>query len=697
MDKLLLEIGTEEIPAGYIQPALEALSAELLKQLERSRIDHGEAAIFATPRHLAVTVEAVAPKQRSVTEEISGPPEKVAFDAQGNPTMAAVKFAEKVGLPLKRLSVKDTAKGRYLVAKKTQRGLSSRTLLKEILPRAILSMPFPKTMIWGELHVRFARPIHTLVALLGKSVISFELGGIKSGRTTRGHFFMNPAKVRLPDADSYVDVLNSVNVMVDIPSRRAAVREGVARTAAEMGGKVLSDEELLDIVTNLVELPFPVAGRFDTEFLELPDEVLITAMREHQKYFAVIDANENLMPGFIAVNNTRARDMNLVAHGHERVIRARLADAQFFYRADVQENLDNRCEKLKGVLFHAKLGTVYAKVQRVRKIAVFLAEQAAVGAGVSRDTLGAHVDRAAWLSKSDLVSQMVGEFPKLQGVMGRIYASKAGEPREVAVAVEEHYQPTYSGGALPQTMTGAICSIADKIDSICGFFSVGLIPTGGADPYALRRQGFGLVQIMRDRNLSFPISDLTQQALLGFDIQDAAERDGIAAQVVTFLQRRMAHLLSEEGFSKDIIAAVLAVSANDIPNAWQRVAVLEKLKAAPDFEPLAVSFKRVVNIIRKSGEEQGVAVDEGLFQDPAESELFTAFCGIERKVSSDLSQGEIEGALMAIASLKDRVDGFFDAVMVMADDAALRANRLALLGKIAGLFARFADFSKIST
>jgi glycyl-tRNA synthetase beta chain len=697
MDKLLLEIGTEEIPAGYIQPALEALSAELLRQLDRARIDHGKAATYATPRRLAVTVEAVAPKQRSVTEEISGPPEKVAFDAQGQPTMAAVKFAEKVGLPLKRLRVEETARGRYLVARKTQRGLASRTLLKEILPRAILSIPFPKTMIWGELHVRFARPIHTLVALLGKSLISFELGNIRSGRTTAGHFFMHPSRIKLADADSYVEALGAVDVMVDIDSRREAVREGVARAATGMGGKVLPDDDLLDIVTNLVELPFPTAGRFDDEFLELPDEVLITAMREHQKYFAVADEKGGLLPGFIAVNNTRARDMGLVARGHERVIRARLADAKFFYRADLQEKLDERCERLRGVLFHAKLGTVYEKVQRVRRIAVFLARQTAAGAGVSEETLAAHADRASWLSKSDLVSQMVGEFPKLQGVMGRIYADKAGEPPEVAVAIEEHYRPTYSGGALPGTLTGAICSIADKIDSICGFFSVGLVPTGGADPYALRRQGIGLVQIMRDRGFSFSLAELIRQALAGFDIADNGDRERLAAQVATFLERRMARMLAEEGFSRDVIAAVLAVSADDVPNAWQRVAVLEKLKAEPDFEPLAVSFKRVVNIIRKSGQELADAVDEGIFQDPVESGLYGAFRETDQQVSSLLSRGEFQAALAAIASLRDRVDAFFDAVMVMADDATLRTNRLALLGKIAGLFARFADFSKIST
>ncbi len=699
MEKLLLEIGTEEIPAGYIAPALEALAAELLKQLDAARITHGRAETFGTPRRLAVMVESVAERQLPLSEEVLGPPAKIAFDAQGQPTVAARKFAEKVKLAVNRLTVKETAKGRYLCARRTERGLASKTLLVEILPRVISAIPFPKTMKWGELQIRFARPIHSLLALFGERVISFGLGGIRSGRYTRGHSFMQPGRVKLSRAADYLARLASAGVMADIRERRAAVAADIARTAAAAGGHVLPDEELLDIVTNLVEAPFAIAGRFDTEFLELPGEVLITAMREHQKYFAVIDAHKRLMPFFIAVNNTRARDMQLVARGHERVIRARLADAQFFYRADLSEAQDVRCEKLKGVLFHARLGTVYDKVLRVQKLAGRLAAEIRRNAAFAERCRGLEdkVLRAAWLSKSDLVSQMVGEFPKLQGVMGRIYALQAGEDKEVAAAIEEHYRPTYSGGALPRTLTGAVCSIADKLDSICGFFRAGLVPTGGADPYALRRQGIGLIQIMHAQGFSFPLSDLIAYALSLFADGKSAFENEIAGQVMTFLVRRMAHLLTEEGFSKDVIAAVTGIAADRVPEVWQRVEVLQKLKAAPDFEPLAISFKRVVNIIRKAGQSHETAVREELFRDAAENRLYDAFRRVQEKVSAAMAAGDFQGALKHMASLRPKVDEFFDAVMVMADDTALRANRLALLGGIAGLFARFADFSKIST
>lgn len=699
MEKLLLEIGTEEIPAGYIAPALEALAAELLKQLDMARITHGRADTFGTPRRLAVTVESVADRQLPLSEEVFGPPAKIAFDAQGQPTMAAKKFAEKVKLAVNRLIVKETPRGRYLCARRTERGLASMTLLRGILPRIILAAPFPKTMKWGDLQIRFARPIHSLLALWGERVISFHLGDIRSGRYTRGHSFMDPGRIKLARAEDYLDRLASAGVMADIRKRRAAVAEDISRTAAAVGGRVLSDEGLLDIVTNLVEAPFAIAGRFDTEFLELPDEVLITAMREHQKYFAVIDDRQRLMPVFIAVNNTRARDMQLVARGHERVIRARLADAQFFFRADLEESLDARCEKLKGVLFHARLGTVYDKVVRVQALAGNLTAEICCSADFEESCrdLSDKVSRAAWLSKSDLVSQMVGEFPKLQGVMGRIYALRAGEDAEIAAAIEEHYRPTYSGGLLPQTLTGAVCSIADKLDSICGFFRVGLVPTGGADPYALRRQGIGLVQIMRDQGFSFSLSKMIAYALSSFPDAESASVDEIAGQVTTFLARRMAHLLAEEGFAKDVIAAVIGISADCVPDVWQRVEVLQKLKAAQDFEPLAASFKRVVNIIRKAGERCETAVRAELFQDAAENRLYDAFRQVQEKVSAAMAAGDFEGALMHVASLRPRVDAFFDAVMVMADDPVLRANRLALLGGIAALFARFADFSKIST
>ena len=696
MNTLLVELGTEEIPAGYILPALEAMSATLSKKLSDARIEHGRSQIYGTPRRLAVAVEDVAPKQQSVKSEVVGPPANIGFDDNGKPTMAGQKFAEKVGVPLSKLKVKETSKGAYLSAEKSERGLATQTLLKEILPSVILSTPFPKKMRWASLDIEFARPIHHILALLGKSVVSFKLGHLKSGRYTNGHSFMAPAKIKLNSPDEYLDKLRAAHVVADMQERKKILEERIAVVAGELSGRILADEELVDINNNLVEYPIPVAGKFDTEFLEVPDEVLINAMREHQKYFAVVDDQNNLMPCFIAVNNTAARDLALSATGHQRVIRARLADAQFFYQGDLEVTNDERVEKLKKVLFQAELGTVFEKCERIAKIAEVLVQSTQKG-----DDLKQQVLRAARLSKSDLVSQVVGEFPKLQGIMGRIYAGIAGEPADVAAAIEEHYRPVYSGAPLPETLVGAIVSIADKMDSICGCFSIGLIPTGASDPYALRRQGIGIVQIMNDKGLSYPLKDLIRCSLDQFGVRSASEINELVEKVYTFVQNRISHLLAEEGFSRDVIAAIVSVSVDDVPNVRNRVKALESLKSRPDFEPLAVGFKRVVNIIRKAGQqEKGAgleAVEPALFEHASEGHLFEEFKAVDQKVSDAMAKDSFDQALMEIASLKDAVDRFFDGVMVMAEDSGIRRNRLALLGQIAALFGKFADFSKLST
>jgi glycyl-tRNA synthetase beta chain len=689
MSTLLLEIGTEEIPAGYIVPALEAMSATLSKKLSDARIDHGRLQIYGTPRRLAVTVEDVATKQKSVKSEVIGPPANIGFDDTGNPTMAGQKFAEKVGVGVNKLKIKETPKGAYLAAEKRERGLATKLLLKEILPSVILSAPFPKKMRWASLDIEFARPIHNILALLGKSVVSFNLGNLKSGRYTHGHSFMAPAKIKLNSPEEYLEKLRAAHVVADMQERKEILKEKIAAVAADLQGRILPDEELMDINNNLVEYPIPVAGKFDTEFLEVPDEVLINAMREHQKYFAMVDSENNLMPCFIAVNNTAARDPALSATGHQRVIRARLADAQFFYQGDLEVTNDERVEKLKKVLFQAELGTVFEKSERVAKIAEVLAASIEKG-----DRLKAQALRAARLSKSDLVSQVVGEFPKLQGIMGRIYAGLAGEPAGVAAAVEEHYRPVYSGAPLPETMVGAVVSIADKMDSICGCFSVGLIPTGASDPYALRRQGIGIIQIMQNQRFTLSLSGLIEESLKGFQPDDSkAVRD----QVHAFLQNRMTGLLAEDGFSKDSIAAVLSAACDNIPETWSKVEALERLKAKPDFEPLAAAFKRVVNIIKKADNVEGGDIKPALFEHPSEAALLDAYELVNRQIEEDLAAGSFDRALVKIASLRDAVDDFFDGVMVMADNLEIRRNRLLLLGQVAALFGKFADFSKIST
>ncbi|MCB2146488.1 MAG: glycine--tRNA ligase subunit beta [Deltaproteobacteria bacterium] len=691
MDTLLLEIGAEEIPAGYIRPALDAMAQNLLKRLDDANIGHGQARIFGTPRRLTVIVEQVAPKPETVTEDLLGPPEKIAFDDQGNPSMAAVKFAEKIGVAVNRLKVVTTDKGRYLSARKTNRGQPTVKLLKTILPEVILATPFPKSMRWADLSIQFARPIQSIVALYGTKVVSFTLGGrIKSGRQALGHMFMSPGKVTIPSPEAYVQTLASVNVVVNIAERRQMTSAVVTAAAATLGGRVLPDEELLDIVTNLVEIPIATAGRFDDIFLEVPKEILITAMREHQKYFAVIDMENRLLPGFIAVNNTRTRDMDLVATGHQRVLRARLSDARYFYTADVKVPMERWVEKLKGVLFQAELGSMFDKVMRVQALAGWLAD--AVNLAEKEK-----VTRAAYLCKADLVSQVVGEFAKLQGIMGRIYAQAAGEAPDVAVAIEEHYRPTHSGGQLPETETGALLSIAEKIDSICGCFSVGLIPTGAADPYALRRQGIGILQIMRSRKINISLTELVKKAVSLFADMSTEAPGQTTAAVLTFLKNRLSRLLADEGLSKDIIAAVTSVSVDRIPDVERRVSALEKLKGKPGFEPLAAAFKRVENILKKTTETTAATVNPALFAHASEGALHSACQSITTQVDHLIGQGDLDSALGAIATLRDPVDAFFDGVMVMAEDDAVRRNRLALLASISAIFGQIADFSQIST
>ena len=696
MSHLLLEIGSEEIPAGYITPALKALSSALIQKLTDARIDHGSAKVYATPRRLAVKIEDVADKQKSIQSEVIGPPAKVGFDGQGNPTTAALKFAEKVGLPVKKLVVKETPKGAYLAAVIKQRGLATRTLLKDILPQAILSIPFPKKMRWADLDIEFARPIHTILALLGNKVIPFQLGNVKSNRYTHGHSFMSPAKIKLNAPEDYLNALGSAQVMADMQQRRSKLEHDIADVARRLNGRILPDDELVDIVNNLVEYPVVVAGNFDKEFLEVPDEVLINAMREHQKYFAVVDKDDKLMPCFIAVNNTVARDMAIVAKGHERVLRARLADAQFFYQGDLKISNDERVQMLKKVLFQAELGSVYEKAERVAGVGEFIAAAVASEAipPAENADLKKHVVRAAMLSKTDLVSQVVGEFPKLQGIMGRVYAAVAGESARVATAIEEHYRPVYSGAPLPETLVGAILSIADKIDSICGCFSVGLVPTGASDPYALRRQGIGILQIMKDQEFSFSLSDLIAESLKYFKPKNLP---AVQEQVYAFLRNRMTNLLVDGGFSKDTVAALLSAASDNIPDTWRRAGALEQLKAKPDFEPLAVAFKRVVNIIKKADDISMKEPDRKLFQHESEAALLSAYEQVKNRVEDDLTNGLYDQALVKIASLRDPVDAFFEGVMVMADDIEVRHNRLALLSMIAALFGKLADFSKLST
>ncbi len=692
MNDLLVEIGAEEIPAGYIIPALEAFRDNLLTALDRARIECGEVSIYGTPRRLALMIKDVSDSQKPVMTTMTGPPASVGFKDDGTPTISAEKFAEKAGVPLSDITITDTGKGKYLTAVKSEKCESSQVILENILPAQIQAIPFPKRMHWGTLSVLFARPIVSLLALLGNTQLNFAVGDIESSDFTLGHFFMYHERFKVPEPNAYVDVLKRAGVLVDIKARKALLKQEIEKAASEYSSTILKDDELEDIVTNLVEYPYPVVGKFDEEFLELPDEVLITAMREHQKYFALADENGSLRPCFVAVNNTKAKDMDLVAAGHGRVIRARLADAKFFYHVDMESTMDAFAQKLKKVTFQAQLGSMYEKRERLMELSGYLAEAARPG---NCETLKKDVIRAADICKADLVSQVVIEFTKLQGIVGRIYAQKAGENNEVSGAVEQHYRPVYSGGELPETDTARLLAIADKIDTICGCFSVDLIPTGASDPYALRRQSIGIIQIMLDAGFTFSLKALVDKSisLYGGDSHHAK-------QVLEFIRNRMTNMLIDQGHSREAVNSALSASFDNVPDALMRIKALEVLRQAPDFEPLSIAFKRVVNILKKSGmdEVRGgfyADVDEGLFEDDAERALFKVCQRAADQVQAGIAEGNYGAALKEIADLRPDVDRFFDDVMVMVDDESIKNNRLALLASVAGLFKNIADFSQI--
>ena len=684
--ELLLEIGTEEIPAGFLPKAMADMANLIRTELENAQLAFGAIRTQSTPRRLLLVVEGIEEHQPTLRSEVMGPAKSVAFDASGKPTKAGEGFARGQGITVDQLVIVETEKGAYVCAKKEQAGRPTAELLTEILPRLIQSISFKKSMRWKDLDIRFARPVHWIVALYGGVVVPFAFGNITSGNESRGHRFMAPGTFAVKDFSQYLQECERHFVIVDPEKRKAIIRAEVARLAKEAGGEVLADEELLEQVSYLVEYPSAVLGTFNPDFLQVPKEVLITSMRSHQRYFSLVDAAGKLMPAFITINNTLAPDPAVVVRGNERVLRARLSDARFFFEEDKKIPLADRVEALKSVVYQAKLGTSFEKMERFRSLAVGLAEQLA-------PTLKEQAARASTLCKADLVSGMVGEFPEVQGVMGREYALLEGEDAEVAQAIYEHYLPTQAGGAIPSADLGAFVSIADKLDTLCGCFGVGLIPTGTADPYALRRSAIGILNIILGRGYRLSLPELVDRSLDLLTAKLTRPRPEVRADVLEFLRLRLVNLLTGQGYPQDVVDAVLSASFADVADALARVKALAELKGREDFEPLAVAFKRVVNII-KGGVDTPVA--PALFASPREGALFEATGQAAGQVAQAVAAGDYAAALRAIAGLRGAVDGFFEGVMVMADQDAVRINRLALLTGVARLFEGIADFSRIA-
>ena len=684
--ELFLELGTEEIPAGFIPVALKDLQQKLCLELEQARISYGEIRTFATPRRLAISICDVALIQQRQELEVTGPPARIAFDKDGHPTKAAEGFARTNGVTVDELQRIETDKGEYLFISKVIEGGESKTELEQILPRVVASLSFKKSMRWKDLDVRFARPMHWIVAVFNGAVVPFTFGDLSSGNRSRGHRFMAPEEFTVSGASDYLEKAEQHHVIPEIAKRREIISTQLETLAQELGGQLNPDEELLEEVSFLVESPQALAGSIEETFLQLPPELLITSMREHQRYFTLVDKQGKLLPHFITIANTLAKDPQVVIAGNERVLRARLSDAMFFWREDQKTSLESRLEALKRVVYQAKLGTSFEKVERFTQLATGLSEQFAP----EKTEL---TRRASTLAKCDLETGMVYEFPELQGVMGREYALLEGEEPSVATAIFEHYLPTQAGGQLPSDDLGAFVSLADKIDTICGCFSVGLIPTGTADPYALRRSAIGVLAIILERGYNLSIPGIVAQSVELLEAKRQRPAEEIVADVVRFIRLRLINMLSGEIYPNDVVDAVLSASFDEPVDAVERIKALSSLKQRDDFEPLAVAFKRVGNII-KEGLNQ--PVDEALLTDQYEQNLYTKLCDVQVDVAAFVAERNYAKALDVIAGLRKPVDDFFESVMVMVEDERVKQNRLALLTKIAGLFSGIADFKKIA-
>ncbi len=677
MNKFLFELGTEEIPADLIAAGANQLAAGLEKVLGEERVPFQRLRRFGAPRRLALLLEGLPDHQPEREETIQGPPSSVAFDAKGEPTAAALGFARKMGLEWDALEVVDTPRGAYLAALRKLPGQPVDRLLASHLPRVIASLSWPKTMYWSPSRFRFIRPLRWFVALWNGEVLEFEFEGVRAGRSSRGHRFLaEQEEVEISDPDGYLSSLRQHFVLVDPEERRRKIaRELQEQTPA--GSKLLPDPQLEELVTYLNEYPSVLCGRFEERFLEIPQEVLITVMRHHQKYFAVVDEDKRLQAYFLTVLNTRGDGLEEIREGHQRVLAARLEDAAFFWESDSRKTLEERVQSLSQVTFQQELGSYLDKTQRVSTICSRLQDDP-------------NLLEAARLCKADLTTDMVFEMPELQGVMGGLYARQQGLPEEVWKAIYEHYQPVALEDPCPSTRTGALLSLADRLDTLVGCFSLGIQPSGSSDPFALRRQAQGAIRILLDQQSNLSLSDLVQLAAQGLPQAD----EGTPSQVLDFLQGRLQFILQEQGFAYDVLNAVFAAGADRVYQTQQRARALSEIREEADFEALAVAFKRIRNILTK--EEGSLAeVEPASFQEPAEGALHDAYLSVAPEVASQLQKGDFDSALRRLASLRGVVDRFFDEVMVLTEDERLRQNRLRMLEDIAALFLRIADISEI--
>ena len=687
--ELLLEIGTEEIPSGYLEKGLKALEQLAVENLKNNRINLGTGLnALGTPRRLTLMGEAVAEKQKEIVQEVTGPPKRAALDDKGNFTKAALGFAKKQGVSVDALQWMETPKGEYLYVKRKIPGSPTLEVLSELLPKIIGEIPWPKSMRWGQVGFPFVRPVHWVLALFNGEVIPFEVAGVRSGNRTRGHRFMSPLPLEIKGIQDYKEKLIAASVVLDQREREKRVEETTHAAAATASGIPMKDPDLVSTVANLVEYPSAVCGSFDDGFLQIPAPVLITAMKEHQKYFALVDEEGRLLPNFVAVNNTIPKDESVVRRGHERVIRARLADADFFFKEDRKKRLEDRVDDLKGVIYQADLGTSFAKVQRFTRLAEFLAERVA-------PQTSQEVKLAARLCKCDLVTEMVMEFPSLQGVMGREYARLDGHPKEVCLAIHEHYLPMRSGDEPPDSLVGSIVGVADRMDTITGCFAVQLEPTGAADPFALRRHALAIIRIIEKMTWRISLQELVSKSIsiLG----EAVEFDDVqvSTKVMDFFRERYKNMMLGAGYKSDLVEAVLSTGFDDIHELRFKIDQLKTFMTEYSaFESLVLTSKRITNILKKQIETKDV--DPALFKEPSEIKLWESYGKLKDEVLQLMKNKKYHEALNLMVRLMKPVNDLFDDVEILTKDHQLKENRVGMLQTLASLFQHFADFSKFS-
>ncbi|NOY63687.1 MAG: glycine--tRNA ligase subunit beta [Gammaproteobacteria bacterium] len=687
---LLFELGTEELPPKALKTLRNALGSAVEKGLENAGLPHQGIKLYATPRRLALVISALATTQPDKQQERRGPAVSAAFDDAGNAKPAAQGFARSCGVDVTALERLQTDKGEWLVFRSTQPGAATTTLLVDIFANALAQLPIPKRMRWGNLKTEFVRPVHWVVLLFGDQVVDGEILGTPTGRQSRGHRFHHPHPITFANAQEYVPLLQQAHVIVDVERRREVIVTQVQQIADQLGQRALLDEALLDEVCALVEWPVALSGQFDARFLEVPSEALISSMQDHQKYFPVIDKSGALAPYFITVANIDSSDPEQIKRGNERVIRPRLADAAFFWQQDRKVPLIERCENLRQVVFQKKLGTLYDKVQRVSA----LAEEIALALGGD----GALAARAAQLSKCDLLTEMVGEFPELQGVMGRYYAQHDGEEQQVADALDQQYQPRFAGDALPQSVTGQALAIADKLDTLAGIFAIGNVPTGDKDPFALRRAALGVLRIMIECDLDLALPPLLDSALQRIAAQgcvDATRCEQTATRLYEFMMERLRAYYRDKTVATDVFDAVLATRPSRPHDFALRVVAVTAFRDLPEASSLAAANKRIRNILKKAEEEIPAIVDHGVLVEASEQTLAQQIKMLTDEVEPLFAAARYSDAMQRLATLREPVDRFFDDVMVMSDDTALRTNRLALLNQLSLLFLRVADLSRL--